>query len=90
MDVMSPVTMVWVSTGIAKTVSSTSVALAWSLMASASEHAVIERVRATIPLPTSNLSDVGENGNKECDGDKEVLLCVVVSMVNNPNVVVVI
>ena len=87
---MSPVTMVWVSTGIAKAVSSTSVALAWSLMASASEHAVIERVRATILLPTSSLSAFGEKGDKRCDGEREVLLCVVVSMVNNPNVIVVI
>jgi len=66
------------------------VGLVVKLMASASEHAVIERERATIPLPTSNLSDVGENGNKERIGEKEVLLCVVVSMVNNPNVIVVI
>ncbi|GFD74224.1 hypothetical protein KUL113_36440 [Tenacibaculum sp. KUL113] len=59
-------------------------------IASALEHAVIERERATIPLPRRSFSDVGENESKECNGEKEMLLCVDVSMVNNPNVCVVI
>jgi len=87
---MSPVMMVCVSTGIAKTASSISVVLALSLTASASEHAAIESDSATIPLPTSSLIEFGENGNSEQSGEKVVLLCADVSMVNNPNVIVVI
>lgn len=84
------VIMVWVLMGIVKMVFLILVVLVWLLMVLVLEYVVIERVRVIILFLISNLSDVGENGNKECDGDKEVLLCVVVFMVNNFNVIVVI